>query len=262
MKSLFGTHAHTVRAIAATAGTVMALSGLALTGNSAPAYALEPLRGPLNVTTTPLPEPTTPPPPTNVPPGATPNATRPPGSEPTATPEFSIPRPNPPDPYVQLSGCVVSCVNPGEIAELTAVVGNKGGTSAVNVQARFNVPAGYELVDVTPSGGTVINNGASVIVDIGTLNPTDVITIKIRLRVKADAAPGSLPVVVTLNTTSGGDVSSNNVSYAECQVCKIVLPETGRAGGDNSAAIALTVLGISLLSAGALSRRRTSTSAR
>jgi hypothetical protein len=45
-------------------------------------------------------------------------------------------------------------------------------------------------------------------------------------------------------------------------VCKIALPETGTAGTDNSAPIALMVLGTCLLAAGVLSRRNARTSAR
>jgi uncharacterized repeat protein (TIGR01451 family) len=175
---------------------------------------------PFNVTETPLPAPT---------------ATRPPivaTAEPTATPAPSNSSPsqlvNTVDPFVTLSGCA-ACLRNGEETEFTATIGNNGDTQAVNVQLYQKLPPYFQLVDVTASPrGTVIKNADEYTVDIGNLDPKEVITAKIRLRYVGDGSSGqSVLNAVIVRTTSQGDLEINNAAIATCTVCEVVLPVTG-----------------------------------
>ncbi len=182
---------------------------------------------------------------------------------PSATPGASVVTPPPPvslfaDPAVALSGCS-SCVQGGDVVEFTAIVTNKGNTSAVNVQLYQSIPPYFELVEVTSSRGKVIPGAESgYVVDIGTLDPADVITVKIKLRYKPGATPVDVVEGVIVRTGSIGDITSNNAAFATCQICQVVLPETG---ADNDTrdtfAILLVLMGATLTASGVLLRRKT-----
>ncbi len=210
---------------------------------------------PFNITSTPVAEPSsTPPPPTAIPPTRV---------GPTATPGASVVTPPPPanpfaDPAVTLSGCT-SCVQGGDVVEFTAVVTNKGNAPAVNVQIYQSIPPYFELVEVTSSRGTVVPGAESgYLVDIGTLNPADVITVKIKLRYKPGATPVGVVEGVIVRTTSTGDIVANNVALAECQICQVVLPVTGADYNISDTFAALLVLmGATLTATGMLLRRKT-----
>jgi uncharacterized repeat protein (TIGR01451 family) len=205
---------------------------------------------PFNVTETPLPAPT---------------ATRPPvivtAVVPTATPVPDNSSPsqqvNTVDPYVTLSGCP-ACLRNGEETEFTATVGNNGDTQAVNVQLYQKLPPYFQIVDVTATRGTVIKGADEYTVDIGNLDPKEVITVKIRLRYTGDATAGQ-PVLnaVIVRTTSQGDLESNNAAVASCQVCEVVLPVTGAESVPPASLPGLMMLlGSALGALGALSRRK------
>jgi uncharacterized repeat protein (TIGR01451 family) len=162
---------------------------------------------------------TIPPPPTTPPPSPTPSPTPPPITPPPPSQRA--------DPYVRKSVNVTQA-NAGDTIEYTLIVGNNGNVDAVNVQVRDTLPAPLSLVSVTASRGTVIQSGNSFIVDIGTLPPTEVITIKVVAKI-GDIAE-NCPTIVnvsTLHTTSDGDNPDNNISIATITACKIVQPTTG-----------------------------------
>lgn len=208
---------------------------------------------PFNITSTPVTEPS----PTPGLPTVTP-------IRPTATPGLTVVTPPPPtipfaDPAVTLSGCVNTCVQGGDVVEFTAVVTNKGNTPAVNVQLYQSIPPYFELVEVTSSRGTVVPGAESgYLVDIGTLEPADVITVKIKLRYKPGATPVDVIEGVIVRTTSTGDVAANNVALAQCQICQVVLPVTGADNGiSDSVAVLLVLMGATLTATGVLLRRKT-----
>ena len=146
---------------------------------------------------------------------------------PTATSSVPPPAPSFANPYV-LKTCSTKEVKVGEDTEFTIVAGNNGNTSAVNVQVRDTLPAYLSLKSVTASPrGTIIQNGNSFIVDIGTLGVTEFITIKVVATVNAQANPGQCINVATLNTTSDGDNPNDNISLCTCLIGTVVNPPTG-----------------------------------
>jgi len=145
---------------------------------------------------------------------------------PPSTPTSSVPGPFA-DPYV-LKSCSPTQVVAGQDTEFTIVAGNRGTTDAVNVQVRDTLPAYLTLKSVTPSPrGTVIQNGNSFIVDIGTLGVAELITIKVVATVNDQAKAGECINVATLNTTSGGDNPNNNISVCVCNIGQVVIPPSG-----------------------------------
>ena len=239
MKTLYTPRFATAVLIAALAGA-FAWSAQ----GAAPGHAL----APLEITGTPLPEPTgtTPPRPT-VPPVAT--ATPAPGS--TAQPPSSdVPVPSRPlaDPYVKLSGCS-ACLIAGEVAELTAIVSNQGGMDAVNVQLLSAVPTYLELVEIVPSRGAVTTAQGAPAVDIGSVAPNEIVTVKFKVRLKRDAVQGDALYAVKIETSSAGDDVRNNAALAQCAVCQITLPVTGDdlPATDLTAAIVLLMMGAMLI---------------
>jgi uncharacterized repeat protein (TIGR01451 family) len=149
------------------------------------------------------------------------------------------------DPYVIKSTVTAQAVM-SETIEFTLTAGNLGNADAVNVQVRDTLPPYLDLISVTASPrGTVIQSGNSFIVDIGTLAPTDLITIKVTTRVNTQAQPGICANVATLNTTSDGDNPNNNVSLATCVIGQIIIPPDG-GSIDDGQSVALPFLMITL----------------
>ncbi len=214
---------------------------------AAPGHAL----APLEITGTPLPEPTgTLPPRPTVPPVAT--ATPAPGS--TAQPPSSdVPAPSRSlaDPYVKLSGCS-ACLIAGEVAELTAIVSNQGGMDAVNVQLISAVPTYLELVEILPSRGSVTTAQGAPAVDLGSVAPNEIVTVKFKVRLKRDVLQGDALYAVKIVTTSAGDDVRNNAALAQCAVCQITLPVTGAdlPATNQTSAIVLLLMGAMLALSG------------
>lgn len=223
----------------------IALSLLTLSmGSSTAAYAASPMaRGPQGLT--PVPDIVTPTP-TPIPPPVGP--TVPPGSSGFA------------DPYV-LKSVNASQVMPGDTVQFTIVAGNRGTVDAVNVQVRDTLESYFDLVSVTASPrGTVILNGRSFIVDIGTLSPTELITIVVMVKVNDTAKAGTCMNVATLNTTSTGDDPNNNIAFAKCIMGQVMVPETGAELTQSTSlaplALGLLAVGVMLIVASALVNRR------
>ena len=192
----------------------IALSLMTLSlGASNPAYATSStLRGPQAIATgTDVPTPTPP---------LTAFTVTPPSTPPPDTSGFA-------DPYV-LKSVNASQMQAGDTVQFTIVAGNRGNVDAVNVQVRDTLESYFDLVSVTASPrGTVILNGRSFIVDIGTLSPKELITIVVIVKVNDTAKAGVCMNVATLNTTSTGDDPNNNIAFAKCIMGQVMVPETG-----------------------------------
>ncbi len=227
--------AHLPRIAMLFAGVSMIASALVLPGAATSSYARMPMvltdtpeapQVPTN-TPEPQPQPTTPPRPTGM-----------------------------ADPYIVESG-PTTCVHPDEPFEFTAIASNKGNVTAVNVQVYQQVPPYFELVSVTASRGTVIITGNSYIVDLGNLDPNEIVTIKIKVKHKGDSPTGDEINVVLIKTTSSGEDPNNNTGFARVMYCAPVLPVTGGAEADNTALpITLTLFGAMLMTASLVQRKR------
>ena len=225
--------AHLPRVAMLFAGMSMIASALVLPGTASSTYA----RMPMVLTDTPE----APPVPTNTP---APQSTSQPGPTGQA------------DPYIVESG-PTTCVHPDEPFEFTAIASNKGNITAVNVQVYQQVPPYFELVSVTASRGTVIITGNSYIVDLGNLDPNEIVTIKIKVKHKGDSPTGDEINVVLIKTTSAGEDPNNNTGFARVMYCAPVLPVTGGSQADNSALpITLTLFGAMLMTASLVQRKR------
>ena len=218
------------------AGVTMIASALVLPGAASSTYA----RMPMVLTDTP-----------EAPATATPAPTQP-SPQPTSKPGPS----GQADPYIVESG-PTTCVHPEEPFEFTAIASNKGNLTAVNVQVYQQVPPYFELVSVTASRGTVIITGNSYIVDLGNLDPNEIVTIKIKVKHKGDSPTGDEINVVLIKTTSMGEDPNNNTGFARVMYCAPVLPVTGGSEADNTALpITLTLFGAMLMTASLVQRKR------
>lgn len=178
-----------------------ALAGLLLVAQQAPAYGREHV-APLVLTDTPAPPPAstaTPVPPTA--PTATPG-----GSEPSDPPG---PIPRSPDVWVLLDGCL-SCVSPDGFIEYYVHVGNNGTMEGYNVTAYNVLGPGLELVSVDmPLGNFVQLDGRTFNFQVGTVNPGQVVTYKIRVKL-TDPNAATWSVLARTDTSTPGDPMPNN----------------------------------------------------
>lgn len=176
----------------------------------------------------------------------------------TVTPQIPTETPIAPplnwgDPYV-IKTCPMDSAKPGDEVSFTITAGNRGNVDAVNVQVHDSLPASLVLKSVTASRGQVVVNGNSFVVDIGTIAPAEVVTIKVTATVAQGAAPGTFSNAATLNTTSGGDNPNNNASMCSGTIGEVVNPPTG---GDTTALpIAMLSFGALLLTASLLVRNK------
>ncbi len=230
------------RAAMLLAGAAFLVAPLLLPGAAVPSYA----KMPLEITGTIPPEPTA-----TTAPSPTPVVN--PTAEPVVTLSSAVPAAEITDPFVTLAGCT-TCGAPGQIVEITSIVGNNTRVDAVNVQTRLNLPPTLEFVEAVSSRGTVINNGNAIVLDFGTLRAGERITVVYRLRIKSEAT-GEFPVSVSLSTTSQGQDTSNDATLLRCEVCAVALPVTG-AVSDNGATWMLLTLGAIMIASSAALRRR------
>jgi uncharacterized repeat protein (TIGR01451 family) len=164
------------------------------------------------------------------------------------------------DPYV-LKAVNVAQVKPGEPIEFVLVVGNKGTVDAVNVQVRDTLPDYLDIVSVTSTKGTVSIDGRKILVDIGTVGVTELITIKITAKGNDSMTSGSCSNMAFLNTTSGGDRTENNASGVTYICGEVVNPPTGGEVSMNSNAftLALAFAGLLMMGASLMAGRRKTT---
>ncbi|NJN17268.1 MAG: DUF11 domain-containing protein [Oscillochloris sp.] len=147
----------------------------------------------------------------------------------------------------------------GDQVQFTLTVTNRGNAAANDVVVTDTLPDFLSLQGATASRGEVSTSGATVTVTIGELAPGETVTIEITAQVvTAPAAPNNTNIG-TVTTSSGTDDPSNNTSsvalnaLAPTPVPPATLPNTSATPTTN---IALALLGIFLIAAGLLSRRR------
>lgn len=146
-------------------------------------------------------------------------------------------------------------------------VGNRGSLPAVNVVVNDTLPVYLDILGVSADRGVVSVSGHTVTVKIGTVEPGEIITIRIRTRIN-ELAPAPLVGFNTavLTTSSASDNPGNNVAIAEFRVVLVDLPlppvpvppQLPRTAepADRGPAPTLALLGLILLVAGLALRRR------
>jgi uncharacterized repeat protein (TIGR01451 family) len=156
----------------------------------------------------------------------------------------------------------------GDRLEFTITVGNRGTMTAQNVVATDTLPDYLDLLGVTADRGTVLIEGQTFSVDIGSLAPNELVTIHVASRINGRGAPtvGSNTAIVTTSTTS--DDPSNNTSTVTFVIIRengpvimpppeLIPPELPRTGaGESSSVPVLPVLALILVLAGYMVRRR------
>jgi uncharacterized repeat protein (TIGR01451 family) len=215
--------------------TSIAIAVMASVGGPSAAFANNPNRMPFVA-------------PTNTPPPTiTPVVTKPP--PPQGDTSFA-------DPYV-LKAVGVAQVKSGDTIEFVLVVGNKGIVDAVNVQVRDTLPDYLDIVSVTTTKGTVTIDGRKILVDIGTVGVTELITIKITAKGNEAMKAGTCDNMAFLNTTSGGDRVENNASGVNYICGEVVNPPTGGSTLNSEMLTwALVFAGLSMMGAGLFVGRR------
>ncbi len=100
-------------------------------------------------------------------------------------------------------------VNPGDELRYTITLNNNGSTSATNVRVTDNIPQYTSLVSgtVTTSKGAVLSENP-VDVNVGDLNPGEIVTIQFRVILDSDIPPG-VDIQNTANVTADGGIDEN-----------------------------------------------------
>jgi uncharacterized repeat protein (TIGR01451 family) len=159
-----------------------------------------------------------------------------------------------PEPFVIKSAvCLPAAGDVPESVEFTLTVGNNGQVAAYNVQVRDPLPPYLELVSVTASPrGTVLPEPNTALVDIGTLNPGEIITIRVTARQIA-APPDRTGInVAILHTTSPDRNPSNNTAVSTwswgCSTPPVIPPT----GSDLTTGVDFNAASLAMLVAGAV----------
>ena len=145
-------------------------------------------------------------------------ATRTPTSVPTSTstpaPSRPTTRPNPSEPAdpAVTKSVNVSEARIGDEITFTITVTNKGPGTAEDVVVNDSIPDYLDVIQATTTRGNISSSGRTVRVDIGSVAPGDVVTIRIRVRVNERAQPPAGRNGVTITTSSSGDDPGNNSS--------------------------------------------------
>lgn len=211
----------------------------------------------------PSPVPTNPPAPTSTSPAqpppdapdngnpSTPTATPVPAT-PTAAPTAAAPA----DPAISKS-VSPSTARVGDSVTYTIIVTNLGGSTATGVTVEDTLPAILSPSGVTTSRGEASLSGQTVRVTIGDLAPGETVTITVQAKVVAQPAPPNNRNLATVSSTSpDGNPDNNQASVPlDPAVIPAVLPTTGDAGQD-SWPLAAVLLGLTLIAASLLMRRR------
>ena len=135
------------------------------------------------------------------------------------------------DPAVTKSGDPTR-VFVGELVTFTLTVSNNGNQTATDVVVVDPLPSNLSVVSVisVPPYTITITPPRTVQVDIGDMDPDDIVTITIVARVNSTGSP---PIInqVELTTTSPTDFDPNNRSSITLEVLQPSLPDTGFAPG-------------------------------
>jgi uncharacterized repeat protein (TIGR01451 family) len=94
----------------------------------------------------------------------------------------------------------------GDIVTFTIWVSNTGSINATGVTVRDDIANYLDILSVVTTKGTPTITGQTVVVDIGTLAPGELVSITIRTRVNSNAAPPPVNIVNDAHLTfSQGD---------------------------------------------------------
>jgi LPXTG-site transpeptidase (sortase) family protein len=116
----------------------------------------------------------------------------------------------------------------GELVTFTITVTNNGNQTAANVSVTDPLPSNLDVITATssPVGTVSIIAPRTVAVDIGNVDPGDVITILVTARVNGLGTP-PIQNLVTLTTTTATDILSNNQASVPLTIITPLLPDTG-----------------------------------
>jgi uncharacterized repeat protein (TIGR01451 family) len=203
---------------------LLLVSGLASmpVANGAPLAALTPTAEP--PTRTPLPPATSIP--TDVPqPTQAPTDVPQPTETPVAQPPDGNPRANP----VLTKSVSPAEAHIGDMVEFTLIVINQGNETADDVVVTDVLPDFLDVVDAASDKGTVAVDGRTVTVTIGPVAPGEVISIRIRAQVNAQALPPGGTNTARLATSSdsndrGDDTASANVAILQETMVLVATP--------------------------------------
>jgi uncharacterized repeat protein (TIGR01451 family) len=159
----------------------------------------------------------------------------------------------------------------GDELEFVIRVGNKGSVAAKSVVMTDTLPDYLDILEATASRGAGSVQGQTIRVDIGTVEPDEVITIRVRTRINALAQPSVGFNTAVITTSSTSDDPSDNTStvvftiipgdgpQAPVPTPEVVPPELPRTGAADNRALGgplIAMLGFMLLAMGILLRRR------
>jgi len=144
---------------------------------------------------------------------------------------------------------------PGETVNYTLTVTNNSGAAALGVIVSDPVPNTLQIVSASTPQGTYSINGQTVTFNVGTVNPGQVIVLRITARVRPDVIP---PVVATNEATlTGTNLMRNVLSSATLRITRGGLPSTGEHPDEPPVSgVPLALAGVVVLAAGALVVRR------
>jgi uncharacterized repeat protein (TIGR01451 family) len=117
------------------------------------------------------------------------------------------------DPYIT-KRANLDAVQVGDFVEFTLTVGNTGSAAATDVVVTDPIPGFLTIYNATTTRGLISVSGNTVTIEIGAVEPGELITIVILTRVNQQVAPPDNRNTATLSTTSAGDDPSNNASSA------------------------------------------------
>jgi uncharacterized repeat protein (TIGR01451 family) len=218
-----------------------------------------PLPPTVTVPVTPVPPSSTPLPPTEIPrdeggdepsePTATPTST--PLAAPTATAGPPAPAA---DPAISKSVSPAAAVV-GDTVTYTILVTNQGGAPASGVVVEDTLPAFLAAGEVSASRGQVSVSGQTVRVEIGDLAAGETVEIRVRATVTAaPAAPNNRNLAVVSSSSPDANPDNNQASVPLETIVPAALPRTSAAS--NMLPALATILGLALIAASALVRRR------
>jgi uncharacterized repeat protein (TIGR01451 family) len=102
-------------------------------------------------------------------------------------------------------------VQVGDVVEFILAITNWGNGYADNVVVTDPLPNSFDLVDVKATRGRVIVNGRTTTIDIGSMNASEVIIVRLQARVNSQAQASTLTKTASLVCTND-KVPTNNQS--------------------------------------------------
>ncbi len=130
-------------------------------------------------------------------------------------------------------------VMPGGLVRYTLILQNVGGEVARDVVIQDVLPPELELVEVVATQGTVVISGSAIEVQVGAVEPGQMVRVTIVARVRSDVPPGTEIENVAQVGYPGGPPTTTRTTVV---VTVPGLPETG--GGLSPALLLLGLLGL------------------